>query len=257
MVKKTVIALAIILVAATACNFWAVNARSVLFHSSYGGLIAAVAAGAAAGIIAGWLKRKKRAAADGASTPRHTIFSFLEHWGTGIGIIILIVSAALLASGSQVGFIFVPEIARSRILALNLHYTSALLTLLFGCFFLADFLTAGRYRALIPGPADIWNGIVKRYLMGKKLPGAGKYLATQKLAFLAFAFFGALVLVTGVIKTAYFIWPGSYPLQAATNIHDVAGELLFILLIIHVLFAVAVPSHWRLLASWFTGKDNK
>ena len=250
MVKKTLVALFILLAAAAASIVWAAKVQSVLFHSAYWGLIAAVVVGAAAGVAKALAGRKRQ---PGTDAPRHSLGSFLEHWGTGMGIIILIVSAALLSSGRKIGFIVVPEIARSRIMALNLHYLGALFTVLFGCFFLADFLVSGSYKKLLPNLTDIRDGTLKRYLLGKKWLDTGKYAVTQKWAFLAMAILGGIVLVTGFIKTSFFIW--AVPINAATTLHDYSSELFFIMLIIHVLFVVALPAHWRLLLSLFTGKE--
>jgi cytochrome b subunit of formate dehydrogenase len=249
MEKKILIALILLLAVAAGGIAWTVNARAVLYHTAYGGLIAAIGVGTAAGVVKALWGRKRQPVTD---APRHNAGSFLEHWGTGLGIIILIVSAALLSSGRKIGFIVVPEIARSRIMALNLHYLGTLFTLLFGCFFLADLLVSGGYKNLLPNAADIKDGTLKRYFLGKKWVDTGKYQVTQKWAFLAMAILGGIVLVTGIIKSAYFIWP--VPINAATALHDYASELFFILLIVHVLFAVAVPGHWRLLLSWFTGR---
>jgi cytochrome b subunit of formate dehydrogenase len=80
-----------------------------------------------------------------------------------------------------------------------------------------------------------------------------KYLVSQKLAFLAFTVLGAIVLVTGVIKVDYFI--RQFSIITTSNIHDISSELFFLLLVIHVLIVIAVPSHWRLFLSWFTGKE--
>jgi cytochrome b subunit of formate dehydrogenase len=248
-VKKTLIALVVLLAGVAGGIVLAANINTVLFHTAYWGLIAAVALGAAAGVVKALWRRKKQPAED---TLRHNVGSFLEHWGTGAGIIILIVSAALLASGRKIGFIAVPEIARSRIMALNLHYLGTLFTVLFGCFFLVDFFVSGGYKNLLPNAADISDGTLKRYFLGKKWIDTGKYQVTQKWAFLAMAVLGAIVLVTGIIKTSFFIW--AVPVNAATTLHDYASELFFILLIIHVLFVLAFPSHRRLLLSWFTGR---
>jgi cytochrome b subunit of formate dehydrogenase len=252
MLKKTIITTVLLLVVIAATITWVMHVHGVLFHTAWAGLIAVVVAGAAAGIVQAAWNRKKQAAVN-QDMPRHTVASFLEHWGAGAGIIILIVSGAMLASGSRVGFIFVPEFARSRIAALNLHYLGVFFTLLFGCLFLVDFLASGGYKELFPGPAEIWDGTVKRFLLRKKWHDKGKYEVTQKLAFLVFAVLGAVILVTGVTKIAYFIF--QIPLNRTAGAHDIASELFVIMLIVHILFVIAVPSHWRLLRSWFTGRE--
>lgn len=252
MVKKTLLASVLYLVVVASTIIWVMHIHTVLFHTAYYWLIFAFVAGTAAGVLRA-IKRKRLSNVSQTQAPRHTVASFLGHWGTGVGIIILIVSGALLASGSRVGFIFVPEFSVLRITALNLHFLGVFFTLLFGFFFLLDFLVSGDYKELLPRPADI-RGVFSRYLLRKKWDERGKYLFTQKLAFLAFALLGVIVLVTGAVKISYFIFP--IPLNRTAGAHDLAGELILIMLIVHILFVVAVPSHWRLLRSWFTGKEK-
>jgi cytochrome b subunit of formate dehydrogenase len=254
MVKKTILALALYLIVVALATTWVVHIQTVLFHSAYEGLIAAIVVGAVAGLIRAKLKLRKKAAAADQHAPRHTIGSFMGHWGTGVGIIILIFSGALLASGRKVGLIFIPEFTRSRIMALNLHYLGVLFTLIFGCYFLADSLVSGGYKLLMPGLADIWDGTFKKYLLRKKWNDRDKYLSSQKLAFLIFAILGIIILVTGAIKASYFVLP--IPLNRTNNIHDIAAEFLLLMLIVHILFTIVVPSHWRLFLSWFTGKEE-
>jgi cytochrome b subunit of formate dehydrogenase len=210
--------------------------------------------GAVAGVIRAKLKLKKQATAADEYVPRHTVGSFMEHWGTGVGIIILVVSGALLSSGRKVGLIFMPEFTRSRIMALNVHYLGVFFTLIFGCYFLGDFLVSGGYKVLTPGLVDIWDGTLKKYLLRKKWNDRDKYLSSQKSAFLVFTILGVIVLVTGAIKTFYFILP--IPLNRTNNVHDIAAELLVLMLIIHILLTIVIPSHWRLFLSWFTGKER-
>jgi cytochrome b subunit of formate dehydrogenase len=254
MVKKTILALVLYLIIVALTITWAGHVHTVLFHSAFWGLVAAIVVGAVAGVVRAKLKQKKQALKDDEPAPRHTIGSFMEHWGTGVGIIILIVSGALLASGRKVGLIFVPEFTRSRIMALNLHFLGAFYTLIFGCYFLTDFLVSGGYKVLVPGLADIWGGTIKRYLLRKKWHDRDKYLSPQKSAFLVFTILGIIILVTGAIKVSYFILPIS--LNRTNSIHDIAAELLLFTLIVHILFVIAVPSHWRLFLSWFTGKER-
>jgi len=254
MVKKTILALVLYLIVVALTITWTVHIHTVLFHSAWGGLIAAIVIGAIAGVIRVKLKMKKQAAAANEHAPRHTVGSFMDHWGTGVGIIILIVSGALLASGRKIGFFFVPQFTRSRIMALNLHYLGVFFTLIFGCTFLIDFLLSGGYKKLMPGLADIWDGTIKRYLFRKRWNERDKYFSSQKSSFLVFTILGVIILITGIIKVLPFILP--VPLNRTNNIHDIAAELFTLMLIIHILFVIAVPSHWRLLLSWFTGKEG-
>ena len=251
MVRKTGITLILYLAVMAVMVVWVSRVRMVLYHSAFWWLVAAAAVGLAAGIITGVLKSKKKPA--GSVVLRHDIASFLQHWGTGGGIILLIVSGVLIASGRKLWLVFIPEITRSRIMALNLHWLGVFFVLLFGCFFLADFLVAGRAKNLVPGIADIRDGTFKKYLLRQPWQDTGKYKTTQKLAFMAFAVLGAVILVTGAIKTSFFVWPVS--VVSASRLHDIASELFVILLVIHVIIVIANPANWALLLSWFTGKE--
>ena len=198
------------------------------------------------------LKLKKQAVEANEHAPRHTVGSFIEHWGTGIGIIILI------ASGRMLGFVFTPHPnVPPTMQHVNLHYTGVFFTLIFGCYFLADFLASRGYKVLMPSLADIWQGTIKKYLLRKKWNDTGKYLSSQKSAFLVFAILGVGILVTGAIKTIYYVW--QIPLQLVQNAsyaHDIFALLFILMMIVHVLSTVVVPSHWHSFLSWFTGKDG-
>lgn len=255
MIKKTLLALSLYLILVALSLFWAANIQVVLFHSAYIALIAGIIFGATAGVIEAKLKLKKRAAAADDYVPRHTVGSFMEHWGTGVGIIILIVSGVLLASGRRLGWIAVPEFTTSRITALNLHYVGVFFTLVFSCYFVANCLTSRRLKELLPDVADIWEGTIKKLLLRKKWNETGKYFSSQKSAFLIFIILGFVILVTGVIKTSYFVLP--IALNRTNLAHDIAAELFILMLVVHVVTTIAVPSHWRLFLIWFTGKEER
>jgi formate dehydrogenase subunit gamma len=228
---------------------WVSNLHTYLFKDSSWIILIAIIGGAAAGIFRA--KAKLRHTESENNPPRHRLFSFMEHWGTGIGIIILI------ASGRMLGFIFAPHVNGNSVLGSNLHFTGLLFTLLFGSAFLADFLASKAYRTEMPTLVDIWDGTIKKYLFKKKWTDTGKYLSSQKSAFLAFAVLGLGVLITGAGKMVSFVSPiPPGGLEKASLIHDVFAILFMLMLIVHILIVVAVGSYRRLLYSWFTGRDG-
>lgn len=251
MVKKTILALVLYLIVVAVIAVWVAHIQTILFHSAFWELVAAVIVGAVAGTMRAKLKLRKQATTDNELAPRHTVGSFMEHWGTGFGTILLIVSAWMLGS------VLMPQLSGTRMTAINIHYIGVFFTLIFGCYFLADFLASGGYKVLMPGPADIWDGTIKKYLLRKKWNDTAKYLSSQKSAFLVFAILGAGILVTGAIKTVDFVLriPPQI-LNSATHAHDIFAALFIIMLIVHVLSTAVVPSHWRSFFSWFTGKEE-
>jgi formate dehydrogenase subunit gamma len=186
---------------------------------------------------------------------RHGLGAFLEHWGTALGIFILIIT------GFIIGFLFFPHFAdtpKSIIFPLNMHFLGILITFLGGFFFLTDYVLSRNFRLLIPNIKDIINGTIVKYLLRKKWGNESKYLSSQKSAFLVFAVLGGIQLVTGSIKiTAHFLSIPAVTLAVITLIHDIFSLLFIIMLIVHILMAITLPSHRTLLKSWFTGKISE
>jgi cytochrome b subunit of formate dehydrogenase len=249
MIKKTVSFTVIYLIVLVLVIAWVSPFQTKLFHDISWIFLIAIIGGVVAGIFRA--RAKLRNSDPVNDPPRHTIFSFMEHWGTGIGIIVLIISARL------IGFVFAPHTSSPSVMPSNLHFVGLFFTLLFGCYFLADSLVSREYRLEMPNLADIWDGTIKKYLLGKKWNDTDKYLSSQKSAFLAFAVLGFCVLVTGAIKIVNFTWqiPSQLVLRASYA-HDIFAILFILLLIVHILLVFVVRSHRRLLYSWFTGRNR-
>lgn len=95
MLKKTIISTLIISIVLFLSIIAISNSRGILFHEFPWLMPTALACGILTGIIRGILydrvvKKMKQ------QPDRHTIDSFLEHWGTGVGIIVLMVSGFLI-----------------------------------------------------------------------------------------------------------------------------------------------------------------
>lgn len=206
------------------------------------------------GIILGVLRSryKNKPMIDNGYVTRHDFGAFIQHWVTALGIILLIISGFLL------GFLFFPHFLDTPTKALfpmNLHFIGLLLTTFGGFYFLTDFISSSRFNVLIPNAKDIVTGTLEKYITRKKLIREGKYLSSQKSAFLIFASLGGVQLITGMIKiTAHFMNIPPLSLAIITLIHDIFSFFFIIMLIVHILFAVSISSHRTLLKTWFTGK---
>ena len=199
-------------------------------------------AGAALGIIGGIIKIVLGSRKTNLQPERHSIDSILEHWGTAVGIFILIVS------GIQIHY-------HTGLPAIKLHFLGILITLLFGSYFLADFIVSRKYRTLLPDLKDIIDGTVRKYLFRFKFKETGKYMASQKASFLLFVILGTIILITGVIKLLFFYITISFSLfKTATKIHDISAYLFIGVLAVHILLVIARRTNWLLLLSWFNGK---
>lgn len=183
---------------------------------------------------------------------RHGAGSFLEHWGTVLGIFVLIASAFLM------GFLFFPAQVNTpaeALFPLNLHFVGVVTALFGGFFFVGDFLVSRNYSVLIPTLREIIGGFFGKYFLRRKWRAEGKYIASVKAAFLAFAVLGAVVVITGAIKLAGHVWPiQASVLGTATFVHDIFALLLILMVITHLVFLFVLPAPWTLIKSWFTGK---
>jgi cytochrome b subunit of formate dehydrogenase len=248
MVKRILFSVGLIIFMIAAWVLWNVKFGTLyspfqVFRDSRWVFIYTAIAGAAAGITAGVVKIAFRARKTNPQPARHTVDTLLEHWGTAAGIFILIVS------GIQLHYF------HGGLPAIKLHFLGIFFTLLFGTYFLADFVISAKYRTLLPGLKDIINGTIKKYLFRFKFKETGKYMASQKASFLLFAAAGAVILVTGVIKLLFFYIKIPFKLlETATKVHDISALIFGILLVIHILLVVARRSNWPLLSSWFSGK---
>ena len=155
-------------------------------------LIFAAGVGIILGASSGLASARYRAAGD--MKERHTIDSFLEHWGTAAGIFVMIFSGFRILAG-DIG-----------VFSSNLHFLGLFFTLVFGCYFVTDFLISRKHRNLLPSGEDIVKGTIGKYFFRLKWYEKGKYLSSQKSAFLTFAIIGSEIAITGAVKLAAFFW---------------------------------------------------
>ncbi|OGO06413.1 MAG: hypothetical protein A2Y92_02650 [Chloroflexi bacterium RBG_13_57_8] len=217
--------------------WWVHDTDVLLLLSAPWALAAAAALGTALGITRAVFSARARG--DG-KTERHSVDAFLEHWGTAAGIFILIISGYWMGSGGM--------------FARNLHFLGILVTLFFGGYFLADFFITKKHAALLPDSRDITGGTLGKYCLGNCWRESGKYLSSQKSAFLVFAILGSEILFTGAVKAAAFF--RAVPpdvINVSTSVHDAVGMLFGVVLLVHMLLVVTVRAHRPLLGHWLRG----
>jgi cytochrome b subunit of formate dehydrogenase len=227
-------------------SIWLIqNIEVVLFRQAAWVCVVSLLVGTALGTIRTVTKAKYvNKEIHGVPVERHTIDSYLEHWGTATGIFVLIFSGIRLRTGSDVLF------------SSNLHFLGLTSTLLFGSYFLSDFLISKKWNSLLPNFDDVLHGTIGKYLLRWKWNDKAKYRSSQKSAFLLYLIIGSEIVITGTIKLAamFLSVPGEV-VSIATSVHDIASILLLLLVLVHILIAISKHSHRALLFSWFTGKQ--
>jgi cytochrome b subunit of formate dehydrogenase len=223
---------------------WINNFSGTLFRAARWILIWTFVAGTVAGIIGAIIKNSPKSRNVNRPAARHSLDSVMEHWGTAIGIFILIFSGLQIYN-------------RGGIAGIKVHFLGLFFTLLFGAYFLADFFISKKFQTLFPTVKDIVHGTIGKYLFRLKVNETGKYLSSQKSSFLAFIISGGLIFISGIIKLIPYY--GHIPFQllrVATKIHDISALAFGIILAIHILLVIAHRANWPLLRSWFDGKAH-
>ncbi|MFC1866346.1 cytochrome b/b6 domain-containing protein [Chloroflexota bacterium] len=248
--KIMVIVVLTLFVAASAVGIVLANNSDAAFFDSMPWItIVAAGVGFILGAARALLKGKEQI--NYGEVNRHGSGSFIEHWGTALGIFILLASAIIL------GFLFFPSRVVTpveTIFPLNIHFIGVLVTLFGGFFFAGDYLFTRKFDRLLPNIPDIFGGLFGKYFLRRKWSEEDKYLSSQKVAFLGFALFGGVLLISGAFKVAAHIWE----LNAGwwsffTYVHDVFSLLFMFLLVVHVLLVLGLRE-WPALKSWITGK---
>jgi cytochrome b subunit of formate dehydrogenase len=221
---------------------WTRDPGSILLKVAPWAFIGAVVVGISAGFAGA---RKKRFILFGElekQPVRHTVGSILEHWGTAVGIFILVVS------GFQIRL-------HGGFSSMSSHFLGLFLTLLFGTYFITDFFISKKYEALLPDAKDIFDGTIKKYLLKIEHKETGKYQSSQKSAFLVFIILGGQIALSGAVKLLlFYIRVPPTIVETATLIHDVSAFLFVLMLIVHVFLVLAMREHRPLLGSWLTGR---
>lgn len=250
LVGVAVVAVAIAL--AFAVKAASVDGAQLLFNSGAWAIVLAPFVG----VFAASMTKRVDPHVDGDKVLRHDGAAILEHWTHGLG------TAALLATGISLGFLFVPRLIigfKTAALVMNLHFAAVIL-FLFGTFYWATntVLAPRRFKEHLPTKNAIAY-TVRHYglLLGFKkytMPAEEKYFESERMAFILAVLATGLVVITGFVKVAAHVWnlPGAI-VGAATFTHDVSTILMLAFFLAHIFFAAVLPMSWPVLRSMFTG----
>ena len=262
MLTKIFIVLVILLAATAAGVYLSYYPPSSFTAMNNSSLFANVAADwalvgiAGLGLILGGVRglMKKRSEIRGNIVIRHGIGSFIEHWGTGIGIFAAMATGFLM--GMSFGFWTIGPFAATPaavVAPVNLHYFAVALIVFSSFFFVGDYILGRNMQLLIPNTQDIIQGFIGKYFLRRQWTKEDKYLSSQKAAFMPYILIGLVVLITGAFKVASHIWPVQADIWGwASLLHDYFAAFFILFTIVHVSLVVFL-GHWPAFWSWFTG----
>ncbi len=143
---------------------------------------------------------------------------------------------------------------------MQLHYITAIIFTAAALFHLVYHKRRGE-RSLLPQPGDVgesWQ-IIRALLSGQPEPPHGKFLAEQRLAYLATALVSLMLIVTGWVlsyKNSGPIYLDPLLLQLVTLAHMAATFAFMALAALHVA-AFALKPNRPLFASMFSGRISR
>ncbi len=194
---------------------------------------------------------------------RHPLTVRLTHW--------LIASSGLLLTFSGIGFMplygrfYLNELPGMQWVSdfqtqMNVHYLSAALFMA-ACIFHVLYHLKRKEFALIPRRGDVMESwlIIKAMLCHKKEPAHDKFLAEQRIAYAAFAFTIAALIVSGYFlalknSMSFFIAPETLQLFILGHL---TFTFLFILQVALHLAAFLIKANRPLLGTMFNGQVER
>jgi len=214
--------------------------------------VAGIILGAARGIF------KKKPEIKGDVVIRHGMGSFISHWATAIGIFGAMASGIIMGL-SLIWFNVGPfaHTPGAMVAPQNVHYFAVAMAIFGGFFFVGDYIFGRNWTMLIPNLQDVIQGFIGKYMLRRKWEKEGRYLSSQKAAFVPYILIGLVMLASGAVKVAAHrlditadVWGW------ATVIHDWFTVFIILYTIVHVIIVLAL-GHWPYFLSWFTGSVSK
>jgi cytochrome b subunit of formate dehydrogenase len=240
-------------------------------------LIALAAIAVVLGIVFAWLKINGHDRIVGSDVIRYSGFQRIIHWALALGFVLDFGTAAWLLQ-----WVGLDSTVENRQTLYLLHFIGAGLIVFAGI----AFATTARVRgqdALFPRWRDVGPAIARLFgylgtygepgFLGMKLKmdwlasglaaigikpakREGKFLSVEKvLSFTPLAILAAIVIVTGLIKTAryFFVVPGDV-LYWTTWLHDLSTWLTLIVVGVHIVAIFLVPRNLPGVRAMLTGR---
>lgn len=270
-------------VAAAAGEPWAPQSELFKLNFRFASIMLLVTAGGIAfGLLGTALFRHRRARLDvtRGQVRRHTVGHMLTHWLNAVGFLLATFTGALMLN-------WLP-IQMNMVTVYTLHYVGAAAILIGFVATVVQATTKGTstVHRLIPKGHQVKHAFVEllgyaglvgdRGILGfralqwpeslrreiEKGVGftghgrEGKYLAAEEvLSYPLWALIGLLIISTGILKAARYVYPLPADLvKWLTIIHDWTAVGTVVMLAVHVGALVLVRTNWPLFASMFSGK---
>jgi formate dehydrogenase subunit gamma len=186
---------------------------------------------------------------------RHDGGFMLGHWTLALSCVVL------LATGFGLGLFVVPRVFPQSIwtaFLFNLHFVAALY-FVFGFFYWVGnmVVTPKELRESLPdknSPREAVLHYAHLFGLTKRTVEAGKFHASERLAFPVAVLTTLVIIVTGLFKVAArFVLMPEQVVYGMTFAHDLFTVVMLIFLLAHVTLGSVVPWAWPLLRSALTG----
>jgi formate dehydrogenase subunit gamma len=208
------------------------------------------------GLLAAAVSKRTDPIIRGGKVLRHDGPARIAHWTHGLGTALLLISGIIL--GSRFTPAFVTDTGNTA-LWFNVHFVWAAVFLFGTCYWLGNtIISRHRFREHLPHSYAI-SSVLNHYgsllkIKGTKMPEEEKYFESERLAFLMALGGGALMVITGLIKSlAHLIdLPGEL-MNVTTWAHDIGALLMLVFLLAHLFFGTLLPIAWKTFPSMITG----
>jgi cytochrome b subunit of formate dehydrogenase len=190
---------------------------------------------------------------------RHSVVELIEHWSIALSGLLLVLSGFFqMPTANRYYIASVPGLGWSGdfIISLNVHYAASVVFVAASFFHVVYHALQGD-RGLIPQKGDVRTSVaVIGSFFGKgEEPPFHKYLPEQRLAYIGMAFFIAMLIFSGLVKTYKNIYAPDMSLTivlAATWVHNIFF-MLFVLAFAGHIAAIILKPNRPMVRGIFTG----
>jgi len=199
--------------------------------------------------------RRTGASLEGDRVLRHDGGFMLGHWTLALSCVVLLIT------GFGLGLFVVPRAipqSMGTALLFNLHFVGALY-FIFGFFYWVGnmIVKPKELKESLPSresPREAMLHYAHLFGLTKRSVEAGKFHASERLAFPLAALTTLVIVVTGLFKVAarFVLMPEQF-VYGMTFAHDLSTVVMLFFLLAHVALGSVVPWSWPLLRSALTG----